>query len=206
MAVVVALASRQLVYQENALDHGLHIAKTHQRAGNPDLGVQGDPVGGGKSLQLGADAVAPAEAVQVHRLVGGRLEADRVDHAGPAAAGQFIGRAVGLVEGAEIVQGGYLEKLYPQGLDNGPGILVQDAFGAARELDAVAVHHEGGGRTVHIGAVKTVEGLARDPAGITAVCNNPGIGAALGAQAQGLPHGHGNHHPEAPAVELGAAR
>ena len=65
---------------------------------------------------------------------------------------------------------------------------------------------KGDRRSVDGCAVEAVERLARDVASITTVADDPTTLATLGPLAERLAHGHWDHHPQAPAVELGAAR
>ena len=74
------------------------------------------------------------------------------------------------------------------------------------QLDAIAMHNEGHRRTTDIGADESIERLAGDPPRITAVRDHPGSIPMPGAFAQGLADGGGDHHPEAPAVQLGPSR
>ena len=71
---------------------------------------------------------------------------------------------------------------------------------------AVAVHDEGDRRSVNGCAVEAVERLARDVASVATVADDPATLAALGPLAESLTHGHRDHHPQAPAVELSPAR
>ena len=54
----------------------------------------------------------------------------------------------------------------------GRGSLVHDVPRRARQLDAVAVHHEGDRRAVDGGGVEAVQRLARDPAGVAGVADD----------------------------------
>ena len=113
---------------------------------------------------------------------------------------QFVALAVGFVERRGVVQGLDLNDFHAQCRDDRARVLVHDALGSARKLDAVAVHDKGDGCSVYGCAVEAVEGLARNVAGVATVADDPAILAELGPLAEGLAHRHRDHHPQAPAV------
>ena len=67
--------------------------------------------------------------------------------------------------------------------DNAARILVHNRLGSARKLDPVAMHDESNRRAVHRSAIKAVKRLARNITGITAVADDPGALAEIGALA-----------------------
>ena len=104
------------------------------------------------------------------------------------------------------MQGLDLDDFHAHRRDNRTRVLVHNALGSARKLDTVAVHDEGDRCSVDGCAVEAVERLARDVASVATVADDPATLAALGSLAKGLTHGYRDHHPQAPAVELSAAR
>ena len=72
----------------------------------------------------------------------------------------------------------------PRLVDDRPRILVHDLRGRARQLDAVAVHHERHRRAVQAGGDEAVQRLAGNPAGVAAVADHERVVAVRGLQAE----------------------
>ena len=193
-------AARELVDQEEALEHRHYVAVAHQRAGDPDASVELDAVLGGKRCDLGTNAHALAKVAEEF------VRSRGIDQRRPALLRQFVAFDIGFVEHRSVVQSLDLNDFHAHRRDNRTRVLVHNALGSARKLDAVAVHDEGDRRSVDGGTVEAVERLTRDIASVATVADDPAALAALSPLAEGLAYGHRNHHPQAAAVELSAAR
>ena len=90
-------------------------------------------------------------------------------------------------------------------LDDRTRILVHHVFVRVGQLDAIALHDEGQREVADVGGVEAVQRLAGDPAGVAAVADHPRLRVAR-THAHRLAGGDRNHHAEASAVELRAAR
>src|SRR5262249_8511423 len=99
-----------------------------------------------------------------------------------------------------------LEDPDPEAADDRPRIAVHDVPRRPRQLDAVAVHHEGDRRLVEAGSVEAVERLARDPTGVAAVADHVRGLAVMRPQPERSPRADGHHDAETPRTELGPTR
>ena len=155
---------------------------------------------GGKRCDLGTNAQALAKVAEEF------VRSRGIDQRRPALLRQFVAFDIGFVKHRSVVQGFYLDDFHAHRRDDRARVLVHNALGSTRKLDPVAVHDEGDRRSVDGCAIEAVERLARDVASVATVANDPATLAALGPLAERLAHGHRNHHPQAPAVELSTAR
>ena len=204
--IVVAGATREFVHQEEAFQHGFHIPIAHQRPGNPDLMVQRHIVPVGEGFDLFGNAVVFAEVRQVDPFAVSGPESHGEDETGAAFLRQDVRFTVCPVQTGGIEERRDFEDFDAHSTDDGPGIFVQNAPGASGKLDAVPVHHKRDGRAVNVGGVKTVERLARDPAGVSAMGNHPASIAEGASLTQRVAHRNGNHHTQTAAVHLRAPR
>ena len=155
---------------------------------------------GSEGLQLSADAQARSEIIQPLAGTGG------IDHRRRAGLRQLVGLAIDLVKRRGVVQCGGLQHLDSHRRNDFTRILVHNTRSGPRELDPIAVHHEGDRRSVYRCTIEAIEPLTRNIPRVTAVADHPGPLAETCPLPQRLPHCHRDHHPQAPAVERGATR
>ena len=198
-------ATRQVIDEQHTLEHRADVSVAHHCARYPDFLIHRDAVFAGDRLDFGADAEAVGEPIEVHFFaVGGRV-AGWVNHRRASFHRAAVGLLVSQKHFGGVEQRLGLDDLDAHRLDDRARVFVHHVFVRVGQLDAVALHDECQRQVADIGGVEAVQRLAGDPASVAAVADDPRLRVTR-AHAHRLAGGNRDHHAQATAVKLRAAR